>query len=133
MGPVLLVSNHPNSLLDPVLLGLAAKRPVLLLAKAPLFEVPVFGRMIKGLGMIPAYRGSDSSSGRMVAKNLDSLRRAAEALGGRTVGRWLGYFWKGKVMMIRKCWWSVRGRRGCDAGRGGRSEGIANCAGGVEL
>src|SRR3954463_6990088 len=69
-GPVLLVANHPNSLIDPVLLGIAAARPVRLLAKAPLFSLPVFGSALRALGMVPAYRGSDDA--KQVAKNLDS-------------------------------------------------------------
>src|SRR5262245_30801111 len=60
-GPVLLVANHPNSLIDPILLGIAAQRPVRLMAKAPLFDVPVFGAALRALGMVPAYRGSDDA------------------------------------------------------------------------
>ncbi len=81
-GPVLLVANHPNSLIDPVLLGIAAQRPVRLLAKAPLFTVPVVGGLLHALGMIPAYRGSDDV--RQVGKNIASIAAAARALvGGR--------------------------------------------------
>ncbi len=94
-GPVLLVANHPNSLLDPVLLGVAARRPVRLMAKAPLFDVPVFGRIMRGLGMIPAYRGSDNASRAEVKKNLESLARAAAAL-GEDGGSVVGIFPEGK-------------------------------------
>jgi 1-acyl-sn-glycerol-3-phosphate acyltransferase len=55
-GPVLLVANHANSLIDPVILGIAASRPVHFLAKAPLFEIPVFGTALRALGMVPAYQ-----------------------------------------------------------------------------
>src|SRR5215212_11918808 len=74
-GPVLLVANHPNSLIDPVLLGIAAQRPVRLMAKASLFDVPVFGAVLRALGMVPAYRGTDEE--KKVSKNLDSLAAAA--------------------------------------------------------
>ncbi len=94
-GPVLLVANHPNSLLDPVLLGVAARRPVRLMAKAPLFDLPVFGRIIKGLGMIPAYRGSDGGGRAEVKKNLESLAKAAGAL-GENGGSVVGIFPEGK-------------------------------------
>src|SRR3954471_19588033 len=77
-GPVLLVANHPNSLIDPVLLGIAAQRPVRLMAKAPLFAVPVFGGVLRALGMVPAYRGSDDA--KQVSKNLESLAVAARQL-----------------------------------------------------
>lgn len=77
-GPLVLAANHPNSLIDPVMLGIAARRPVRLMAKAPLFETPVFGGWLRELGMIPAYRAEDDP--RAVRRNLESLARAAQAL-----------------------------------------------------
>ncbi|MDC0936987.1 1-acyl-sn-glycerol-3-phosphate acyltransferase, partial [Pirellulales bacterium] len=53
-GPVLLCANHANSLVDPVMIGIAARRPVRFMAKAPLFEHPVLGPPMRALGMIPA-------------------------------------------------------------------------------
>ena len=90
-GPVLLVANHPNSLIDPVLLGIAAQRPIRLLAKAPLFNVPVFGAALRALGMVPAYRGSDDA--KQVTKNLESLAAAGRQL---AQGAALGIFPEGK-------------------------------------
>ena len=40
-GPVLFCANHPNSLIDPVLIGITARRPVSFMAKAPLFKTPL--------------------------------------------------------------------------------------------
>ncbi|MEO6182326.1 MAG: 1-acyl-sn-glycerol-3-phosphate acyltransferase [Verrucomicrobiota bacterium] len=77
-GPVLLVANHANSLIDPVILGLIAARPVHFLAKAPLFEIPIFGTALRALGMVPAYRGSDDPT--QVKNNLKSLSAAADFL-----------------------------------------------------
>ncbi len=74
-GSILLAANHANSLIDPVLIGIAARRPVHFLAKAPIFEVPVLGVVLRALGMIPAYRGSDDAT--QVQRNLESLTRAA--------------------------------------------------------
>lgn len=90
-GPVLLVANHPNSLIDPVLLGIAAQRPVRLMAKAPLFDVPVFGGVLRALGMVPAYRGSDDA--KQVTKNLESLAAAARQI---AAGAAMGIFPEGK-------------------------------------
>ncbi len=53
-GPVLLCANHANSMVDPVLIGVTAGRPVRFMAKAPLFEMPVVGRVMHALGMVPA-------------------------------------------------------------------------------
>jgi 1-acyl-sn-glycerol-3-phosphate acyltransferase len=94
-GPVLLVANHPNSLIDPVLLGVAARRPVRLLAKAPLFSVPVFGHALRAAGMIPAYRGADDP--KAVKRNLDSLAAAARALAEPGAHAVVGIFPEGKT------------------------------------
>lgn len=84
-GPVLLCANHANSLVDPVLIGIASRRPVKFLAKAPLFKAPVLGPLMRALGMLPAHRGSDDMGG--VRQNLESLDIAAEALAaGEAVG-----------------------------------------------
>jgi len=58
-GPLLLLANHPNSLVDPALVTAAAGRPVRFLAKAPLFTHPLVGWLVRGSGAIPVYRRSD--------------------------------------------------------------------------
>jgi 1-acyl-sn-glycerol-3-phosphate acyltransferase len=90
-GPVLLAANHPNSLIDPVLLGVAARRPVRLMAKAPLFGIPVVGKLLHAFGMIPAYRGTDDRA--QVSRNLESLGLAARQL---AAGHVMGIFPEGK-------------------------------------
>ena len=58
-GPVLLVSNHV-SVLDPPLVGGAAPRPLVFMAKEELFGIPLFGRLIRALNARPVRRdGSD--------------------------------------------------------------------------
>jgi len=84
-GAVLFCANHPNSMLDPAIVGLVAKRPVHFFAKAPLFDVPVFGAVMRALGMVPAYRGADDRS--QVKQNLASLEAGAAWLArGEAVG-----------------------------------------------
>ena len=61
-GPLLLVANHPNSLLDPMLVAAVARRPVRFLAKAPLFTDAKVGWLIRAAGSIPVYRRSDDPS-----------------------------------------------------------------------
>ena len=90
-GPVLLTANHANSLIDPVLLGIVARRPVHFLSKAPLFDVPVLGVVLRSLGMIPAYRGSDDAA--QIKRNLESLAVGAEYL---VQGEAIGIFPEGK-------------------------------------
>lgn len=59
-GPVLLVSNHA-SVLDPPLIGGAAPRPLSFMAKAELFRVPLFGRLIRALNARPVRRDGSSA------------------------------------------------------------------------
>lgn len=59
-GAVLVVANHPNALLDPVLVFKVAGRVVRPLAKEPLFHHPVIGPMLKALGGLPVYRKQDN-------------------------------------------------------------------------
>ena len=61
-GPVLLVANHVSAL-DPPLVGGAAPRQLAFLAKAELFEVPLFGALIRRLGAQPLRReGPDAGA-----------------------------------------------------------------------
>lgn len=89
-GPVLLVANHPNSLLDPALVASAARRPVRFLAKAPLFTDPAVGWLVRGAGAVPVYRRADDPS--LMERNDESFRAAHVALAS---GAALGIFPEG--------------------------------------
>ncbi len=91
-GAILFVANHPNSLMDPAVIGFTAQRPVRFFAKAPLFDVPVFGALMKALGMVPAYRGTDDKAS--VRKNLETLDVGAKYL---IQGEAVGIFPEGKT------------------------------------
>ena len=91
-GAVLFVANHPNSLMDPALIGFATQRLVHFFAKAPLFDVPVFGALMRALGMVPAYRGQDDKA--QVRKNLETLELGAAYL---QRGEAVGIFPEGKT------------------------------------
>jgi 1-acyl-sn-glycerol-3-phosphate acyltransferase len=84
-GPVLLVANHPNSLIDPMLVCAAARRPVRFLAKAPLFDDRKVGWLVRAMGAIPVYRREDDPA--LMRKNLDTFQAVYQALaGGAAVG-----------------------------------------------
>jgi glycerol-3-phosphate O-acyltransferase/dihydroxyacetone phosphate acyltransferase len=84
-GPVLLVANHPNSLLDPTLVVAAGSRPVRFLAKAPLFSDWKIGWVVKAAGAIPVYRRADDPT--QMARNEDVFREVIQVLkGGAVVG-----------------------------------------------
>lgn len=77
-GPVLLVANHPNSLLDPFLVTVAARRPVRFLAKAPLFSDPLIGWGVRAVGAIPVYRRMDDPA--QIGRNEETFRAVHAAL-----------------------------------------------------
>ena len=84
-GPVLLVANHPNSLLDPTVVVAAARRPVRFLAKAPLFSDKLIGWLVRASGAIPVYRRVDDPS--QVGRNDDTFNAVHAALrDGAAVG-----------------------------------------------
>ena len=84
-GPVLLVANHPNALLDPATVVAVAGRPVRFLAKAPLFGDPLVGWLVRGVGSIPVYRRQDDPAA--MGGNEDAFRAVHRALaGGSAVG-----------------------------------------------
>ncbi len=84
-GPVLLVANHPNSLLDPILVCAVAGRPVRFLAKAQLFTHPIWGWMMRGVGAIPVYRRMDDPT--VMGRNVDMFRAVFDELSkGAAIG-----------------------------------------------
>ena len=70
-GPTLIVSNH-QSVLDPPLVGGATPRQIFFLAKAELFRIPLFGRLITALHARPVRReGSDPRALKTAARLLE--------------------------------------------------------------
>ncbi|MGZ4808677.1 MAG: 1-acyl-sn-glycerol-3-phosphate acyltransferase [Thermoanaerobaculia bacterium] len=74
---VIFAMNHPNGLVDPLLLLCFAPRPVSFLAKAPLFRYPLINIFVRGLDSIPVYRRTDAVAG----TNEETFARAREVLG----------------------------------------------------
>jgi len=69
-GAVLIVANH-SSVLDPPIVGGMCPRQLTFLAKAELFRVPGFGRLIRRLGAQPLRReGADPSALRVAQRVL---------------------------------------------------------------
>src|SRR4029453_7949495 len=59
IGPVLLCINHPNNLIDSLIVGAALQRKVHYLASATLFRNPVAARFLRACGAIRVYRKTD--------------------------------------------------------------------------
>jgi glycerol-3-phosphate O-acyltransferase / dihydroxyacetone phosphate acyltransferase len=77
-GPVLVAASHPNALLDPLVIFWTAGRMTRPLAKAPLFEHPVIGPMLRGLGGLPVYRRQDDPA--QMDRNEATFAAAVQAL-----------------------------------------------------
>lgn len=74
----ILVSNHPNTLLDPLNVAARVDSVVFFLANAGLFEVPVLGPILSKLYCIPIERQKDVN-GRVV-RNTESFERCDDFL-----------------------------------------------------
>jgi len=77
-GPVMFVLNHPNGLIDPSFLLCLAPRRVSLLAKAPLFRMPVIGSFCRAFDAIPVHRRQDE--GFDAAQNRETFETARKVL-----------------------------------------------------
>ena len=91
-GPVLLVLNHPNGLLDPVLATALLERPPRFVAKAALWKVIPLRPFLAFFGAIPVQRSQDTA-----AQVTASAR--AEALAG-TFAAVFKTFARGEVLGI---------------------------------
>lgn len=79
-GPLLVVANHENNLVDPILiLGLSGRRPRFL-AKSTLWSHPVVAPFLILSGALPVYRRDDA--GEDVTRNFETFSRCREALAG---------------------------------------------------
>ena len=77
-GPVLVTANHPNSLVDPLVIFHTAGRPTRPLAKAPLFQQALVGTVLRALGGLPVYRRQDDPA--LMHLNDRTFDAAIEAL-----------------------------------------------------
>jgi glycerol-3-phosphate O-acyltransferase/dihydroxyacetone phosphate acyltransferase len=84
-GPVLLCINHPNNLIDSLLVGAVLPRKVHYLATAALFRNPLVARFLTACGAIPVYRKQDDPD--KMDRNTDAFAACLRALGeGRLIG-----------------------------------------------
>lgn len=76
-GPVIFASNHPNSIMDTVLLATQTPRKVHYMARSGLFKGPVISGLFDKMGIIPLYRAQDGGD---TGQNQSSFSKAFELL-----------------------------------------------------
>ena len=82
-GPVIVTANHPNALVDALVVGTTLRRRVLLTAKATLFENPLLGIVLRTVGVVPLRRAKDehmAARGAPIGRNTDAFRQVTDAL-----------------------------------------------------
>ncbi|MCU0441319.1 MAG: 1-acyl-sn-glycerol-3-phosphate acyltransferase [Bacteroidia bacterium] len=77
-GPVLLVSNHPNSFMDALVIGAFLPRPTHFLARGDAFKNPVLAKIFKAYHMLPVYRASEGKEN--IGKNFETFDASYEAV-----------------------------------------------------
>ena len=78
-GGAVLVSWHPNALLDPALIFAFSPRPVIFGARHGLFRWPLLGTFLRRVGTVPIYRPRDRST-QSEEERRAANRRSVDAL-----------------------------------------------------
>lgn len=81
--PVLLAVNHPNALVDALVVGRVIPRRLVLTAKSTLFRNPFAGALLKWVGVVPLRRARDETSPAQAIdprRNEEAFRAVLDAL-----------------------------------------------------
>lgn len=78
-GPVLLIANHRNALMDALILGCISPRPISFLARASAFKPP-FASFLHYINMLPVYRERDGWDS--IEKNSAIFNECSDRLAG---------------------------------------------------
>lgn len=90
-GPVLIAGNHPNALIDALVIGCVVPRPVTITAKATLLDHPATRLLVRLVGIVPLRRASDEATRSKEARpdrarNAQAFDTILDALGeGRAI------------------------------------------------
>lgn len=84
-GPLIFAANHPNALVDALIVATSIEREVRLTAKATLLEHPATRLIVLATGIVPLRRRADeqrqAGSADDVARNEDAFREVVRTLG----------------------------------------------------
>jgi glycerol-3-phosphate O-acyltransferase/dihydroxyacetone phosphate acyltransferase len=79
-GATIFASNHPNSVMDTLVLGSEVPRTIHYLARSGLFRNPLVGLLLRGAGAIPISRRQDQKDPAAAMSNDDAFTAAYELL-----------------------------------------------------
>lgn len=77
-GPLVVVANHVNGLIDPMFLLGPLRLPARMLGKSTLWKIPILAQILDLAGVLPVYRRQDA--GVDPAQNLETFARSHELL-----------------------------------------------------
>lgn len=77
-GPILLIGNHQNALVDALLIPITTSRKIHFLARAAVFKKSLVNKILRSLNMLPAYRLRDGF--RNMDKNYEVFNKCVEVL-----------------------------------------------------
>ncbi len=106
-GPLMLCSNHPNTLMDPLVTAVHRRQLVAFLVKSTLFQNAILGAIMRSVNCIPIYRRQDAAAGGASALTARELATNNEA----SFGRCYDYLEHGGTVMIFPEGTSVSERR----------------------
>lgn len=81
-GPLLVLANHHNGMVDPMLLIVSSPRQLRFIAKSTLFKIPILAFFMRGMKTIRAYRAQDAGGVRQDNSKLYEAVGDALASGG---------------------------------------------------
>ena len=79
-GPVILAANHPNTMMDPLLVALLCGRNPHFLGKSTLFETAIAKRFFGSVHVLPVYRKQDAE--KEMGKNAQVFEKCYQSLEG---------------------------------------------------
>ncbi|HTN09103.1 1-acyl-sn-glycerol-3-phosphate acyltransferase [Agriterribacter sp.] len=82
-GPAIIASNHPNSLLDAVVIACQCRQPVHFTIRSDMFNNPMFRLLLKFLNGIPVYRASEEKE--KLRANFSSIALCSNILKNRGI------------------------------------------------
>lgn len=78
-GPLIIIANHPNTIMDAWVIGMLSKQPIYYLAKGTLFNSKWKLRILRSLKMIPINRQGEQKS--LGVDNSETFQECYELLG----------------------------------------------------